>query len=195
MPEIFEHWTKNGSYMWICRFMTPALYCRDMEMLSALLAFCGSRHKKPVTWSFGVLSIVSLNKLLNKQSICMWFETLTCSGYLDVRSWANLRSLPLSLQWHHNGRDGVSNLQPQNCLLKRLFRRRSKEASTLRVTGLCEGNSPVTGEFLTQMASNAENVSIWRRHHAYQNWYIWNVCSALFEQCLLNVSIIATRNP
>ena len=27
------------------------------------------------------------------------------------------------------------------------------------------GNSPVTGEFPAQMASNAENVSIWRRHH------------------------------
>ena len=38
---------------------------------------------------------------------------------------------------------------------------------------LCEGNSSVTGEspltetgeFLSQKASNAENVSIWRRHH------------------------------
>ena len=28
-----------------------------------------------------------------------------------------------------------------------LFRRRSKETSELRVTGLCEGNSPVTGDF------------------------------------------------
>ena len=27
------------------------------------------------------------------------------------------------------------------------------------------GNSPVTGEFPSQMASNAENVSIWWRHH------------------------------
>ena len=27
------------------------------------------------------------------------------------------------------------------------------------------GNSPVTGEFPTQMASNAENVSFWWRHH------------------------------
>ena len=27
------------------------------------------------------------------------------------------------------------------------------------------GNSPGTGEFPTQMASNAENVSIWWRHH------------------------------
>ena len=29
-----------------------------------------------------------------------------------------------------------------------------------RVTGLCAWNSPVTGEFHAQMASNAENVSI-----------------------------------
>ena len=43
-------------------------------------------------------------------------------------------------------------------------RRRSKKTSKLRVTGLCEGNSPVTGEFPAQMASNAENVSIWWRH-------------------------------
>ena len=35
----------------------------------------------------------------------------------------------------------------------------------LRVTGLCAGNLPGTGEFPAQMASNAENVSIWWRHH------------------------------
>ena len=40
-----------------------------------------------------------------------------------------------------------------------------KKTSKLRVTGLCAGNSPVTGEFLAQMAFNAENVSIWWRHH------------------------------
>ena len=69
------------------------------------------------------------------------------------------------LQWRHNERDGVSNHHPDDCLLNRLFRRRSKETSKLRVTGLCAGNSPVTGEFPAQMASNAENVSIWWRHH------------------------------
>ena len=42
---------------------------------------------------------------------------------------------------------------------------RSKKTSKLRVTGLCAGNSPATGEFPAQMASNAENVSIWWRHH------------------------------
>ena len=70
------------------------------------------------------------------------------------------------LQWRHNGRDSVSNHQPHDCLLNRLFRRRSKKISKLRVTGLCAGNSPGTGEFPAQMASNAENVFIWWRHHA-----------------------------
>ena len=36
------------------------------------------------------------------------------------------------------------------------FRRRSKKTSKLRVTGLCAGNSPTTGIFPAQMASNAE---------------------------------------
>ena len=40
-----------------------------------------------------------------------------------------------------------------------------KKTSKLSVTGLCAGNSPTTGEFPAQMASNAENVSIWWRHH------------------------------
>ena len=43
----------------------------------------------------------------------------------------------------------------------------SKKTSKLHVIGLCAGNSPVTGEFLTKMASNAENVYIWWRHHVY----------------------------
>ena len=70
-----------------------------------------------------------------------------------------------TLWWRHNERDSVSNHQPHDCLLNRLFRRRSKKTSKLRVTGLCVGNSPGTGEFPTQMASKAENVSIWWRHH------------------------------
>ena len=75
------------------------------------------------------------------------------------------RNLYVSLHWHHNDHNGVSNHQPGGCLLNRLFRRRSQKTSTLRVTGLCVGNSPGTGEFPAQMASNAENISIWWRHH------------------------------
>ena len=65
-----------------------------------------------------------------------------------------------SLQWRHNGHDGVSNLQPHDCLLNHLFKAQIKETSKLRVTGLCVGISPVTGEFPAQRASNAENATI-----------------------------------
>ena len=70
-----------------------------------------------------------------------------------------------SLQWRHNDPDGASNYQPCDCLLNRLFGRGWKKTSKLSVTGLCAGNSPVTGEFPAQRASNGENVSIWWRHH------------------------------
>ena len=88
-----------------------------------------------------------------------WSRSLT-SGLITrtLFSWRSLR-------WRHNGRDGVSNHHPHLCLLNRLFRCRSKKTSNLRVTGLCAGNSPETSEFPAQMASNAENVSIWWRHH------------------------------
>ena len=56
-----------------------------------------------------------------------------------------------TLQWRHNGCDGVPNHQPHDCLLNRLFRHRSKKTSKIRVTGLCAGNSTVT-----QRASYAE---------------------------------------
>ena len=63
------------------------------------------------------------------------------------------------------GTDSVLNHQPLHCLLNRLFGCRSKKTSKLRVTGLCVGNSPGTREIPAQMASNAETVSIWWRHH------------------------------
>ena len=75
-------------------------------------------------------------------------------------------------QWRHNERGSVSNHQCLHCLLKCRFRRRTKKTSNLRVTGLCAGNSPVTGEFPAQKASNAENVSIWWRHHAWL--WLWS---------------------
>ena len=62
-----------------------------------------------------------------------------------------VKNYSLTLQWRHNRHDSVSNHQPCDCLLNRLFRRRS-----------------VTSEFPAQMASNTENVSIWWRHHGCQ---------------------------
>ena len=50
-----------------------------------------------------------------------------------------------ALQWRHNERDDVSNHWRLECVLNRLFRRRSKKTSKLRVTGFCEGNPLVAG--------------------------------------------------
>ena len=86
----------------------------------------------------------------------------------------------LPLRWRHNGRDGVSNHQPHDCLLDSLFGLRSKKTSTSRVTGLCVGNSPVTGEFPAQKASNAENVSVWWRLHANDNHNEMELCRQLY---------------
>ena len=66
-----------------------------------------------------------------------------------------------TLQWRHDGRDSVSNHQLRHCLLNRL-------------------SSPVTGEFPAQMASNAENVPIWWRHHELFLLLVW-----LVYQCTL----------
>ena len=88
------------------------------------------------------------------------------------------------LHLRHHGHDCISNHQPYDCLLNSLFRRRSKKTSKLRVTGLCQGNSPGTGEFPAKMTSNAENVSIWWRHHIKCS-FCWlplslNICWNIF---------------
>ena len=109
----------------------------------------------PCPWRFGcmIYMVVTLFSLLRFAETGYLTWTVPCKRDTD------------SLRWRHNDHDGGSNHQPHGCLLNRLFRRKSKKTSKLRVTGLCVGNSPGTGEFPAQRASYAENVSIWWRHH------------------------------
>ena len=62
------------------------------------------------------------------------------------------------IPWRNNGHGSVSNHQPHDCLLNRLFRRRSNKslnsASLAFVRGIQRGP-----------ANNAEKVPIWWRHH------------------------------
>ena len=100
-------------------------------------------------YAYSILSILSIwlqDSLLHCifMAIEQLWESHRISADSPVNSW--------SLQWRHNG---VSNHQPYDCLLNRLFRRRSQKTSKLRVTSLCAGNSPGTGEFSAQMASHA----------------------------------------
>ena len=119
--------------------------------------------------------------------LCMSLSLTVFYKHLPIRTgrWCigwHVYKCRIKIQWRHNERDGVSNHHPYDCLLNRLFSRRTrKKISKFRVTGLCEGNSPVTGEYSTQRARNAENVSIWRRHHGM---IVGRDCITRFVSCV-----------
>ena len=115
----------------------------------------------------------------------LWEDYSYHHGYL-----AHKYNSHLPLLWRHNGRDCVSNHQPHHCLLNRLFRRRSKKISKLRVTGLCAENSPMAGEFPAQMASNADNSSIWWRQRAVLMGTSQEICTrrpVVMFYCVLTI--------
>ena len=152
------HWTtRNQKHIYKCiisyhpnhntNLCTTSQCCR-------MCKFCCDR--------IGFRKIVAMNNLIVSATGVSSVVQPVCRVSWWYGSFAKI-SLPI--RWRHNKHDGVSNHQPHDCLLNRLFRHRSKKTSKLRVTGLCVGNSPVTGEFPAQMASYAENVSIWWRHH------------------------------
>ena len=140
--------------------------------------------------------------LITLYPIILFLKLYYSPGWINVEYLiilAKVASLALAirwlapLQWRHNERGGVSNHQPHDFLLIRLFSRSSKKTSKLRVTGLCVGNSPVTGEFPAQRASNAENVSIWWRHHAMPKNSPWRMrLKSESTKCLHNLVIYVT---
>ena len=127
------------------------------------------------------MKVKAKGMITHTQSRCgkrLWRTGFNTNHYMHSHVCSQEQNLPL--QWRHNGRNGVLNHQPHNHLLNHLFRPRSKKTSKLRVTGLCARNSPGTGEFPAQMASNAENVSIWWHHHAPQGMgqtptFLWSL--------------------
>ena len=70
------------------------------------------------------------------------------------------------LKWRHYEGDGVSNHWCLDCSLNRLFRRRSKKTSKLRVTVLCGGihrwpvNSPHKGPVTRQMFQFGDTIML-----------------------------------
>ena len=63
------------------------------------------------------------------------------------------------------------------------IRAQIKKISKLRVTGPWAENSPVTGEFPAQKASNAENLFIWWSHHVA--WSCAGTTYAIFKRSLI----------
>ena len=102
------------------------------------------------TWCIGMPESMGFNRTPAKLSVSRAFPRDSAYNYSDVVMGA-MASQVTSLTI---------------VLLNRLFRCRSKKTSKLCVSGLCAGNSPVTGEFPTHRASDAEKVPIWWRHYA-----------------------------
>ena len=169
------NWRKlgtEGSNYWFC-------FCWCWPQYYMLLCFFAKFWFRIdlTEWStvwFDYSFCESIKGWLNvKGKFCSWWSTQQLRGTDgSAISWppweyVSYWCYPTPLQWHHDGHNDISNHQPHDCLLYRLFRHRSKKTSKLCVTGLCEGNSPVTCEFPAQRASKAGNVSIWWRHHGH----------------------------
>ena len=98
-----------------------------------------------------------------------------------------------SLRWRHNESDGVSNHQPGDCFLNRLFRRRSEQTSKLRATSLCEGirrwpvNSPYKGSVTRKMFPFDDVIMQYVFSEHTLLCFIWRWSH--FERCALNRQI------
>ena len=124
--------------------------------------------------------ITSQLKISKRKHGCSQIQTHSYGVYREMAGEIKRKDWKTS-HWRHNELGGVSDHQPHDCLLTCLFRHRSKKTSKLRVTGLCEGNSPGTGEFPAQKASNAQNASIWWRHHDAHGSHIIIMCCNLIS--------------
>ena len=89
-----------------------------------------------------------------------------------------------TLLWRHAVRNGASNHQPHDFLLNHSFRRRSKKASKLRVTGLCvwgipwwPGNSPHKWPVTRNMCSFDDVIM------SFYKWFN-NITLCTTSQCL-----------
>ena len=145
------HWEKNFSEMWI-----KASFIQGNTFENVVCEIY-DRH----------FVLASMFLLISPKEGDCHFKYHTSNVMKQLHWYGLLWILSMTvipLQWRHNEHNNVSNHQAHDCSLNGLFGCRSKVTSKL-VTGLCVGNSPGTGEFPAQKASNAKNVSTWWRHH------------------------------
>ena len=147
-----------------------ALQERRLNMYQSLNPRKNTPHISPWRASYGVSFVNILEKFDRYNGTALYVSiSYSRGGRIGLRQPDNKQSL----QWHYNDSDIVSNHQPHDCLLNRLFKAQIREnIKALRHWPLC-------GEFTggrwipRRKASNAENVSIWWRHHgaAGKSWH------------------------
>ena len=143
--------------------------CRSTLLCSTIIRYSDYHNKATFSSKYILLIMVSHNIRMNvdqmassrwltiSQEISWHFEFWSLYNYGSWRNNEKEADINLAkhglvchviLQWRHSEHDCVSNYRRLDCLLNRFFfRRESKKTSKLHVTGLCEGNPPVTGGF------------------------------------------------
>ena len=113
--------------------------------------------------------------------------------YICLCNYTQILSSIVALRRCHHGRNSVSNHQPHDCLLNRLFRRKSKKTSKLRVTGLCAGihrgpvNSPHKWPVTRKMFpfDDIFMICLESKHSSLQFHILWR---SYGQQILSNIS-------
>ena len=109
------------------------------------------------------IAVKKCGKLIFSAETTFWnslIQTVRHSASM-IRTGLRRQSYLHALQWRHNGCDGVSNHRCIDYLLNRLFGCRWKKTLKLRVTDRFRG----IHQWPPQIASNADDASIWCRHH------------------------------
>ena len=151
------------------RTLTRNIMTVHMETFAALLAFYITgwiRLTKPSNAE--ILIFGTTEQTIEQRVGCRWFYTPWRSCEATVMETPVLSRF-INGAFHYNDvimSTMASLINSLTIVCSTVCSGADQKTSKLRVTGLCAGNSLVTGEFPTQKVSDAENVSIWWRHHA-----------------------------
>ena len=146
LPQMFGPQSRNKC------MLQSMWYCQNLVTLSALTAV---DHFEKKSWLAGSTAARQSDSKFKFSSCNRLLVAVASSGlnganlgiiHFPYTKIVDYLPIYMTLQWRHDDHGGVSNHQPHGCLLNRLFRRRSKKTSKLRVTGLCVGKSRTKGQ-------------------------------------------------
>ena len=150
-------WRNDMKCKYMFLFPLKNLACKELRSPAAVTCFYNivSPYKQ-----YGLCSECTPGNARFRKKKHVWADNVAHC----IRMYSSSVVMTTPLQCRQNERDGVSNHRRLDCLLNCLFKCRSKKASKLRVTGLCEGNWAVDSP--SQRDRKVGIVSIWWRHHA-----------------------------
>ena len=128
----------------LLRWKLRGIYAAKMEFVKMITTDFYCSHIKLHSWGkFDLFKCASLSIDNDRNDIAKYVLKRNCFNINRDYRWI-LHGVSLLMnnpRWRHNERDGVSNYQRLDCLLDRLFRRRLRKTSKVRVTSPLRGES------------------------------------------------------